>query len=475
VERYRDLVFRTAYVIVGDPTEAEDATQEAFVKAYYALPRFRTGAPFRPWLLQIVANEARNRRKAAGRRTHLALRVAGATAATNTAAPEDAVLAAERRAMLLGALETLRAEDRLAIAYRYFWGLAEPELAGALGCARGTVKSRLSHALRRLRERLAAAGESPARRSATTVESAPSHPATTAEGAPPRSAAPEGLRMAEDLSRLADAELERALADLGEHVVYPPTPPVVPAVRRRLLAGPAERRAFWPAWLAPRWGLALGALAVVSVVGLVVASFPARRAAIADLLGLRGITITHLPTVPPAMIGRPLRDTLGTRLTLEQAQARVPYRILLPSLPELGPPDEVYVGEPPAGGQVTLLYRARGGEGLADEPSVDLLLAQFRGDLLQPPEQFGKGLPPDAGKGLGPQTRLDEVQVHGARGYWIEGPPHLYWYRDAADEVQPGSTRLVGNVLLWEQAGLTLRLESALSKTEALHLADSVR
>jgi RNA polymerase sigma-70 factor (ECF subfamily) len=157
VERYREVVFRTAFLIVGEAAEAEDATQDAFVKAYYALPRFRAGAPVRPWLLQIAANEARNRRKAAGRRARLALRVGADQPPADSAGwPEAAALAAEQRQVLLDALERLRVEDRLTIAYRYFVGLTEAEMAVALGCAPGTVKSRLSRALGRLRERLTA-------------------------------------------------------------------------------------------------------------------------------------------------------------------------------------------------------------------------------------------------------------------------------------------------------------------------------
>src|SRR5207253_8737509 len=68
VRRYQALATRTAYVITGLSAEAEDAAQDGFTKAYFALARFRTGAPFRPWLLRIVANEAKNRRKAAGLR-----------------------------------------------------------------------------------------------------------------------------------------------------------------------------------------------------------------------------------------------------------------------------------------------------------------------------------------------------------------------------------------------------------------------
>jgi RNA polymerase sigma-70 factor, ECF subfamily len=147
VRGYQAVAFRTAYLITGDVSEAEDAAQEAFIKAYRALGRFRSGAPFRPWLLAVVANEARNRRRAASRRANLALRVAGEGApGERSFSPEAATVAAERRAELLGALEALREEDRLAIGCRYFLGLSEAETAVALGCARGTVKSRLSRA-----------------------------------------------------------------------------------------------------------------------------------------------------------------------------------------------------------------------------------------------------------------------------------------------------------------------------------------
>ena len=153
VRRYQDVAFRTAYLLLGTTPEAEDAAQEAFARAYYALGRFRAGAPFRPWLLQIVANQARNRRKAAGRRPTVDLSVAEDRPSGDTAlSPEEAALASERRSFVLAALGKLREEDRLVIAYRYFMQLSEGEMANALGVARGTVKSRLSRAIARLRE-----------------------------------------------------------------------------------------------------------------------------------------------------------------------------------------------------------------------------------------------------------------------------------------------------------------------------------
>ncbi len=153
VRRYQGLAMRTAYVITGTTAEAEDAAQDGFTKAYFAIGRFRTGAPFRPWLLRIVANEAKNRRKAAGRRPTVDLSVAEERPSGDTAlSPEAAALAGERRELVLSALRGLREEDRLVIAYRYFLELSEAEMAETLGVARGTVKSRLSRALVRLRE-----------------------------------------------------------------------------------------------------------------------------------------------------------------------------------------------------------------------------------------------------------------------------------------------------------------------------------
>jgi RNA polymerase sigma-70 factor (ECF subfamily) len=150
VRRHQAVAFRVAHLVTGSTAEAEDAAQDAFVKAWLALHRFRRGAPFRPWLLQIVANEARNRRRASGRRAGLALRLA----AEPGVAPSAEALAlgeAERRA-LLDAVGRLREEDQLAIAARYFAGLSEAETAAVLGWRLGTVKSRLSRALGRLRE-----------------------------------------------------------------------------------------------------------------------------------------------------------------------------------------------------------------------------------------------------------------------------------------------------------------------------------
>lgn len=155
MREHQTLAFRTAYLISGDASEAEDAAQEAFVKAHGSLSKFRAGAAFRPWILTIVANEAKNRRKATGRRAKLALQAASEESQVATGpSPEATVVATERHSELLSAVEELREEERLVVSCRYFLELSEKETASVLDCAQGTVKSRLSRAVERLREML---------------------------------------------------------------------------------------------------------------------------------------------------------------------------------------------------------------------------------------------------------------------------------------------------------------------------------
>lgn len=162
VSRYEDISFRTAYAITRSAADAEDAAQEAFVKAYLALGRFRRDSPFRPWLLRIMTNEARNRRRSTARIERLTLRAVEA-GVSGGAAPSPEVLALERddRLAILAAVDDLRERDREVIVLRYLLELSKREVAEILGCAVGTVKSRLSRALERLRRKLAASGIDP--------------------------------------------------------------------------------------------------------------------------------------------------------------------------------------------------------------------------------------------------------------------------------------------------------------------------
>jgi RNA polymerase sigma-70 factor (ECF subfamily) len=140
---------RVAYLITRSAAEADDALQDGTVKAFYALDRFRPDRPFRPWFVTIVANEARNRARSGVRREALRLRVAPDTPPTD---PADHAVASVQSAELLAHVEALPDRLRAAVALRHVLGLSERETAAALGIRQGTVKSRLSRGLQRLRE-----------------------------------------------------------------------------------------------------------------------------------------------------------------------------------------------------------------------------------------------------------------------------------------------------------------------------------
>lgn len=159
VRRHQGTSHRVAYLVLRDEAEAEDIVQEAFVKAHRALGGFREGASFRTWFLTIVGNEARNRRRSAGRRLGLAVRVAGDRRSEGaTPSSEAVVLDSEAKEELLAAIGELKEDDRLVISYRYLLEMSEAEAAAALDCPPGTVKSRLSRAMTRLRDSLVEGG-----------------------------------------------------------------------------------------------------------------------------------------------------------------------------------------------------------------------------------------------------------------------------------------------------------------------------
>jgi RNA polymerase sigma-70 factor (ECF subfamily) len=153
VARYTAPAHRAA-VLLGAGSEAEDVVQEAFVKAYAKLRGFRSDRAFRPWLLRIVVNETKNLHRSRGRRQALALRL-GTDDSDPASEPEAVTLEAERQRALLRALEALPDRERHVLVCRYFLDLDVAETATALGCPRGSVKSRTSRGLARLRERLA--------------------------------------------------------------------------------------------------------------------------------------------------------------------------------------------------------------------------------------------------------------------------------------------------------------------------------
>jgi RNA polymerase sigma factor (sigma-70 family) len=149
IRPYERLAYRVAAAVTGRNADAEEAMQNAFVKAYRSLNRFRVGAAFRPWLLRIVVNEAHNVLRAERRHARLATRAAEQH---ETAMPgaDDAVIAREELETVLESLARLPDADRLALALRYFAELPDGEAAALVGTSKEAYRVRLVRARKRL-------------------------------------------------------------------------------------------------------------------------------------------------------------------------------------------------------------------------------------------------------------------------------------------------------------------------------------
>jgi RNA polymerase sigma-70 factor (ECF subfamily) len=149
VRPHQHVAYRVAVAITGWSAGAEEAVQNAHVKAYRSLDRFRRDASFRPWLLGIVVHEAHNALRAERRHERLAVR-ATARHETPRAAADEAVLAREEVETVLEALRRLSDADRLTIALRYFAQLSDAEAAGLVGASPAAFRLRVLRARRRL-------------------------------------------------------------------------------------------------------------------------------------------------------------------------------------------------------------------------------------------------------------------------------------------------------------------------------------
>jgi len=146
---HQEAVFRLAYLILGDPDDAADVAQEAFLRAWNHIKRFDTTRPLRPWLLSIVTNLARNRYRSAGRYLATLTRAFRNVSALVNIEEKSAQHLEARE--LWKAVQSLSMPDQQIVYLRYFLDLSVNETAQVLQVAEGTVKSRLSRALERLR------------------------------------------------------------------------------------------------------------------------------------------------------------------------------------------------------------------------------------------------------------------------------------------------------------------------------------
>ncbi len=150
VRQHEGPAFRLAYLLLGSADDAEDVTQEAFIRAFRSLERFDAARPFRPWLLRIVANLAHNRRRSIGRYLAALERLFRMEPEAKTAGAASGMERQEEAHLLWSAVRHLKPADREVIYLRYYLDLPVEETAEVLRVPPGTVKSRLHRALARL-------------------------------------------------------------------------------------------------------------------------------------------------------------------------------------------------------------------------------------------------------------------------------------------------------------------------------------
>jgi len=251
------------------------------------------------------------------------------------------------------------------------------------------------------------------------------------------------------VTEVFDATLDRELTLLAAQIAIPATPPIAPAVALAI----RQQRAPSRLGLRLSRGLVLAIIATLLLVGIAAALGIA-------LGGVRFVIGSGTPApLPPGVAAD---RGLGRLVSLEQGRSAVSFQIRLPAGTALGEPDHVYVSTlVPTGGRVALVYGDRPGFPADPKSGIGVLITEFRADIG--PDSFEKLIQQG--------VRVEEVTVNGATGYWVAGGQHFYYYRNADGAVVDDTMRLVGDTLIWEEAGLTLRIEGAPSLADAQQLA----
>jgi hypothetical protein len=255
---------------------------------------------------------------------------------------------------------------------------------------------------------------------------------------------------------MRDDELETALREIGRRLDYPRPTAMASAVRARLREPRSAAR--------PRFAFAPAVVTLLLLAVVITLGSPDARAAAGEFLHLRGIDIFRVPSVPATL--PPLQISLaGERVTLDEARQRVRFTPHIPTSADLGAPDDVFVETVGTTDRLTLVYRQRPGIPVSAGAGVSALVVEARGTVDQ--ALFAKA--------TGPGTRIEPVNVNGGQGYWLEGAPHLFFYRDPSGNVVSDTLRLAGNTLVWVQDGVTIRLEAQVAKDRALQIAATFR
>jgi hypothetical protein len=258
--------------------------------------------------------------------------------------------------------------------------------------------------------------------------------------------------------RLSERELEQTLSEIGPRLEGPKRD-LWPGVRARI----AERRArpWWSRLSLDRRTLApiAATLAIILVAAFLLT--PDLAAQAARVLGLPGVQIYRVPQSPTARPTAPALTFAGQRVATAAEASRIAgFAVRMPAA--LGEPSAIYVETAPV--RVTIVYASVKGIPVSPQAGVSAIVVEFKGAIET---QI-------MAKAIGPGTTLDAVPLGSGVAYYLAGQPHQFFFRDPAGNLQPETLRLAGNTLLWEESGVTYRLEAEVSRQEAVRIASTL-
>jgi len=259
--------------------------------------------------------------------------------------------------------------------------------------------------------------------------------------------------------RLDDRVIERTLTDIGSRLEGPKRD-MWPAVRAQI----AERRTrrWWSRLTLDRKSLAPVAATLVIILVAALLLTPRFADALGNLLSISGVQIYRVPQTPTAPTTSPALTFAGQRVATAAEASRIAgFTVRMPAA--LGEPSAIYVETAPV--RVTIVYASVKGIPASPQAGVSAIVVEFKGTLET---QF-------MAKAIGPGTFLDAVPLGGGVAYFLSGEPHQFFFRDPSGKVQPETLRLAGNTLLWEDGGVTYRLEAQVKLDEAVRIASSLR
>lgn len=242
-------------------------------------------------------------------------------------------------------------------------------------------------------------------------------------------------------------DLERDLIDLGDHLATPAGTHLSSYVTRAIAEMPRRRQ---------RRRLVAVLAAITIGAGAAVAA-----PVVADWLGVGGVEVRREPPPVRPRLGFPL--DLGRQVSFGAAERAAGFNLVVPT--RLGAPDEVWLDSSSGNGLVSFLYRHRADLRAASATGVGALFTQVEAGIAEEPF---------ATKFAEPNTRIEAVDLGTGRALWIEGV-HSVAFRDQRGNIVIERLRLADSVLLWERGRVTLRLETALGRDEAIRIARSAR